>query len=417
MSQKKPYSEAVSTGQYVKKTGLSGKYDNVRRFWEDEATRLFLRPYIKAIVDTKTARLERLKILDIGCGAGDGFDLLMGMTTKDRGIFEYAVELINQEMLGLYLGIDINRDLLLQARELCGQNGKISFREGDFTKGLPTGEGPFDIYFTSYGTLSHNHDAQTVELLADIARNCRDSTLVIGDWLGRYSYEWQDLWVGEPLPETFMDYRISYIYPPEERQNAAIASFPLRLASREEICGLVDKVSELTGRKIIVRNIFDRSLFVGRHMDTGEYNPHCPPMREVVNSLIEPNVRTDLTGLIIDYFPRAGFDRLNAFFDGFSMCWNTLVRHTLEFLSDFGEKPVNRENIEERCMFYPEPLRHAVLTMKKVVEATGLLPGDTRANIIEPQLAYALRKLEMDMQPGAGVGHGLVVILEINPQQ
>ena len=416
MSQKKPYSEAVSTGQYVKKTGLSGKYDNVRRFWEDEATRLFLRPYIKAIVDAKTARLERLKILDIGCGAGDGFDLLMGMTAKDRGIFEYAVELINPEMLGLYLGIDINQNLLRQAREFCGQNGKISFREGDFTKSLPTGEGPFDIYFTSYGTLSHNHDAQTVELLADIARNCRDSTLVIGDWLGRYSYEWQDLWVGEPLPETFMDYRISYIYPPEERQNAEIAAFPLRLASREEICGLIDKASELAGRKILVRKIFDRSLFVGRHMDTGEYNSHCPPMREVVNSLIEPNVRTDLAGLIIDYFPRTGFDRLNAFFDGFSMCWNTLVRHTLEFLSDFGEKPVSRDNIEERCMFYPEPLRHAVLTMRKVIDATGLLPGDTRANIIEPQLAYALRKLEMDMQPGAGVGHGLIAILEINPQ-
>jgi len=53
------------------------------------------------------------------------------------------------------------------------------------------------------------------------------------------------------------------------------------------------------------------------------------------------------------------------------------------------------------------------MTMKKVINATGLLPGDTRANIIEPQLAYALRKLEMDMQPGFGVGHGLIGILEI----
>ena len=413
MSQKKPYSEAASSGQYVKKTGLSGKYDNVRRFWEDEATRLFLRPYLKALVDTKTARLERLKILDIGCGAGDGFDLLMGMTVKDRGIFEYAVELINQEMLGVYLGIDINQDLLLQAGDLYGQNGKITFREGDFTKGLPTEEGPFDIYFTSYGTFSHNRDAQTVDLLADIARSCQDYALVICDWLGRYSYEWQDLWVEEPLPETFMEYRISYIYSPEERQNAAIASFPLRLASREEVCGLIDEASQRAGAEIRVKKIFDRSLFVGRHMDTGEYNAHCPPMREVVNSLLEPNVRTDLTGLIIDYFPRKGFERLNAFFNGFSMCWNTLVRHTMEFLSEFGNGSADLRTIEERCTFYPEPLRNAVLTMKNVIEATGLLPGDTRANIIEPQLAYALRKLEMDMQPGAGVGHGLGAILEI----
>jgi SAM-dependent methyltransferase len=413
MSQERPYSEAASTGQYVKKTGLSGKYDNVRRFWEDESTRLFLRPYLKALVDAKAAKLERLRILDIGCGAGDGFDLLMGMTVKDRGLFEYAVELINPEMLGTYIGIDINRDLLRQAEDLYGQSEKVSFRVGDFTKGLPAEEGPFDIYFTSYGTFSHNHDAQTVDLLAGIAQSCRDYALVICDWLGRYSYEWQDLWVDEdPLPETFMDYRISYIYSPEERQTADIASFPLRLVSRREVEGLIAEASRRAGTEIRAGKIFDRSVFVGRHMDTGEYNGHCPPMREVVNSLLEPNVRTDLTGLIIDYFPKKAFGKLNAFFEGFSMCWNTLVRHTMEFLSDFGKEP-DAGSIEGRCMFYPEPLRNAVLTMKKVIDATGLLPGDTRANIIEPQLAYALRKLEMDMQAGAGVGHGLVAILEI----
>jgi SAM-dependent methyltransferase len=413
MSQKKPYSEAVSTGQYVKKTGLSGKYDNVRRFWEDEVTRLFMRPYLRNLVDAKSGRLERLKILDIGCGSGDGFELLMGMTAKDRGIFEYAVELINKEMLGLYLGIDINEDLLQQAREVHGQNERVAFRDGDFTKGLPA-DGPFDIYFTSYGTLSHNRDAQTVDLLAAIAGDCRDYALVICDWLGRYSYEWQDLWIEDSLSETFMDYRISYIYPPEERQNAAIASFPLRLASGSEVCRMIEEASQRAGTEMRIRRIFDRSIFVGRHMDTGEYNAHCPPIREVVNSLLEPNVRTDLTGLIIDYVPRRGFDRLNAFFDGFSMCWNMLVRHTMKFLSYFGQDSADWRAIEERCLFYPDPLKKAVLTMKNVIDATGLLPGDTRANIIEPQLAYALRRLEMDMQQGAGTGHGLVAIIEIS---
>jgi hypothetical protein len=43
----------------------------------------------------------------------------------------------------------------------------------------------------------------------------------------------------------------------------------------------------------------------------------------------------------------------------------------------------------------------------------GDLPGDSRANIIEPQLAYALRKLEMELQTGDGVGHGLVGVFEI----
>jgi hypothetical protein len=59
----------------------------------------------------------------------------------------------------------------------------------------------------------------------------------------------------------------------------------------------------------------------------------------------------------------------------------------------------------------------AVETMQRVVNTTGGLPGDSRANIIEPQLAYALRRLEMELQSGAGTGHGLVGILKINKRR
>ena len=78
-------------------------------------TRLFIRPYLKEAVDRKAQRLERLRILDVGCGGGDGYDLLMGITAKDVGIYEYAVDLINPEQLGFYRGIDINPDLIEQA--------------------------------------------------------------------------------------------------------------------------------------------------------------------------------------------------------------------------------------------------------------------------------------------------------------
>jgi len=413
MGVKRPYTDALSTGHYAKKSGLSGKYDNVRRFWEDDATRLFIRPYLKELIDRKSRTLERFRILDLGCGAGDGFDLLMGIMLKDVGIYEYAINLINPEMLGLYMGIDINGDLLTQAREIYGANEKVVFQEADFTTGIPVDDRPFDIYFTSYGTLSHNHDHQTTRLLGEIARHCENSALIICDWLGRYSYEWQELWEGEPLWETFMDYRISYIYPPDERTSAEIQSFPLRIISRQEILGIIREASAQSGISIEVKRIFDRSIMVGRHMDTREYNRHAPPIREVVNSLLEPNVRTSLEPLIIDYIPKKGFDSMNAFLDGFTMCWNKLVEHTIRFLSLFQKDSEKRDGIEELYTFYPDPLKVTVKTMEKVIKATGDLPGDSRANIIEPQLAYALRKLEMDMQPGLGTGHGLVAILEV----
>jgi hypothetical protein len=39
--------------------------------------------------------------------------------------------------------------------------------------------------------------------------------------------------------------------------------------------------------------------------------------------------------------------------------------------------------------------------------------GDPRANVIEPQLGYALRGLELTMQKGMGTGHGLVGVFEV----
>ncbi len=409
-----PYTEAANTGQYTKKTGLSGKYDNVRRFWEDEVTRLFLRSSLKEIVDEKAGKLQRLRILDLGCGAGDGYDLLTGITAKDVGIYEYAVALINQDLLGFYKGIDLNIDLISQAVEMYGSNDKIVFTPGDISTGLDIKDEPFDVYFSSYGTMSHFTSQQMIKLLSDIAAHCGDEALVVLDWLGRYSYEWQDLWSFKTDEETFMDYRISYIYPPEERDSVDIQSFPLKLLSEKEVMEIVKGAAAISGTEIKIQRLFDRSVFVGRHIDTGDYNRHCTPVREAVNSLLEPNIRTDLTTLIVDYVPRHGFTEFNRFFEKFTMSWNSLVKHTTEFLDEYEENNGHVENSVDLYKFYPESLRNAVETMHRVVNTTGNLPGDSRANIIEPQLAYALRRLEMDLQSGVGTGHGLVGILKIN---
>ncbi len=409
-----PYTEAASTGQYVKKSGLTGKYDNVRRFWEDEVTRLFLRPYLKEIVDDKARKLERLRILDLGCGAGDGYDLLTGITAKDVGMFEYAVTLINQDLLGFYKGVDLNIDLISQAIEIYGSNDKVVFEPGDISKGLDIDDDTFDVYFSSYGTMSHFTTQQMVKLLSDIAAHSDREALVVLDWLGRYSYEWQDLWSLNTDEEDFMDYRISYIYPPEERNSVDIQSFPLKLTSQKEVMDIVKGAEAVSGSKIEVLTLFDRSMFVGRHMDTGDYNRHCTPVREAVNSLLEPNIRTDLSTLIVDYVPRHGFTELNKFFEKFTMSWNTLVKHTVEFLMEYEENDGQTESPVDLYKFYPDPLRRAVVTMQRVINNTGDLPGDSRANIIEPQLAYSLRRLEMELQSGAGTGHGLVGILKIS---
>ena len=52
--------------------------------------------------------------------------------------------------------------------------------------------------------------------------------------------------------------------------------------------------------------------------------------------------------------------------------------------------------------------------MKRIVKKAAVTDiGNARANLVEPQLAYCLREIEMGLQKGLGCGHGLVVIFEV----
>ncbi|MCD4755135.1 MAG: class I SAM-dependent methyltransferase [Deltaproteobacteria bacterium] len=417
MSEKEAYSQAAGTGKYDKASGLLGKYDNVRRFWEDQVTGIFLRPALNEMVEQKKAHLERLRILDLGCGSGDGYDLIMGVTAKDPGIYEYITAVITPDMLKEYVGIEINDKLIKQAEADYGHYPKVRFIQDDLSTGLPESvkkQDPFDIYLTSYGTMSHFHDEQNVKIISDICRHAPEKALFMGDWLGRYSYEWQDLWHYPPDQEYFMDYRISYIYPEEIRDRADAAVFPLRLITRDEVMRIMDEAAAESGAEIKPLAFFDRSILIGRHTDTGDYNKNCPKLRTQVNSLFEGYVRTDLESLLVDYVPFQDFGYLNNFFEMFFMSCNALIQYTISLLSEYDSETENMPTVPDVLPYYPEPLKDAMHSMRRLIEGTAWLKwGDVRANVIEPHLGYSLRKLEMDMQPGTGMGHSLVGIFEI----
>ncbi len=402
-----PYYQALRTGQYEKPTGLGGKYDNVRRYWEDEVTGLFLRPYLESLIAEKRNKNGLVRILDLGCGSGDGYDLLTNIPASGTSLSDREFRLITPDMLGIYKGFDINPMLIEQGKSLHSGNEKVDLFVADFSQGLPpeVGETPYDLYFTSYGTLSHNEDEQSIKLLSDIAQHSGEHSLVVGDWLGRYSYEWQSLWTEDLGKVKFMDYVISYLYSAEERVGKELEHFPLRLMSRQEIENVITTASANAGIEIKSRKIFDRSVLVGRHMDTAEYNKHCQSLRQTVNSLFEIGMRTELEAVLLDYHSEPGFDSLNDFFRNMAASWNALVQFTIDLLhSPRGS----------RIPAHPEALRRAMQVVKRAVKsAVELEMGDPKANIIEPQLGYALRGLEMGSQQGMGVGHGLVAIMEI----
>ena len=415
------YTEAVRSGLYAKKSGLVGKYDNVRRYWEDELTRMHLRPHLQKLIERSLARMRRLRIMDLGCGGADGYELLAGVRQRDAQLKQVEVDLLQDPILGLYRGLDLNADLLAQARAIYGSSAKMIFEQGDFTKGLPGGadEKSYDLYFTSFGTFSHhNTDETAVRLLAEIAQRVQHYTVIVCDWLGRYSYEWQTLWTNEPTERLNMDYVVSYIYGEEERERRRdeLQHLTLRLMGREEAEAIVARASEEAGIEIRPLQFFDRSVFTGRHMDTREYNLHAQPIRNAVNSLHEPNLRTELGSLLVDYVPRPGFEFLNDYFEHLQMCWNTLVKYVDGLLDCYDEgKRDFVDPVPPIPASYPPPLRDMMERMERVVQGIGwLVYGLPRENIIEPQLGYSLRYLINNLQQGQGCAHGLVGIFEVD---
>jgi hypothetical protein len=203
-----------------------------------------------------------------------------------------------------------------------------------------------------------------------------------------------------------MDYVISYIHAGDKGNQEELTHFPLRIMARREVLKVYRRARARSERSIVLRKLADRSSFVGRHMDTAQYNTHCQPLRRLVNSIFEPNVTTELDTLLINYVPKEGFEEINAYHERVAGWWNYLVTFT-----QVGLEQRVLPAAPERA---PLVVRRALATMKGVLGiAARTKIGNPRASLVEPQLGYCLREIEMGLQKGLGCGHGLVAIFEV----
>jgi SAM-dependent methyltransferase len=404
------YGKFVSSGYYQKNLGgLRGKYDNIRKYWEDEITRFAIRPFLLDTIHSCLMRLERLRVVDLGCGSGQGYELLTTIKKDEVGIDAHDHDLLGPDMFGSYLGLDISQDMVDQANAMYAKDEKIRFGQADLNEGLGIANEstPFDLYYSSYGSLSHLNDDSLENLLVEIARHARDGSLIVGDWLGKYSYEWQCYWNLEP-GDSYRDYTMSWIK--DGALHEEVDSFPIRYWSRPELEALIKRASDKAKVVIEPLRFMDRSIFVGRHMDTRQYNPHAQPIRNFANMLHEDNLRTNLEHLIINYVPYNGFDEQNRYFEKLQVAWNNIVHFLIERIS-----PKARKNLLQKYSSVDKKVFTIIKTLDRIIENVQWIEfGDPRANIIEPQLGYALRSLELAFQEGKGYSHGLVGILKVH---
>ncbi|MDJ0800002.1 MAG: class I SAM-dependent methyltransferase [Calothrix sp. MO_167.B12] len=407
------YSQAVKEGKYDLYVGnLFGKYDNVRTYWEDQLNRIIFRPFLRDVVERRQQENQGVRIMDLGSGSGQGYEILTKIDHHDLDLGLQHQRILPESDIDWYLGLDISKAMVDKGQALFEDKSNVKFVQQDLREGLgriKTEEEPFEIYFSSYGSLSHLSRQELVRLLQDICQHGANDSLVVLDLVGRYSIEWPDFWSATSEDEKMRDYSMSYLYSEPVRNQLDIETFPLRFWIGDEVKELAKELTADTGVGVEVVKLVDRSMLVGRHTDTREFNQNLKPIRRLVNSLHEDYLRTDLEELILTPDMVPNHPQVAPFLWQLIESWNILVK--------FCQKRLNHgmalQELEEWDHF-SKPLQFALMTMDRVIADVGWMwYGDPRANIIEPQLGYALRTLEYEMQKGIGCGHGLVAILKI----
>jgi SAM-dependent methyltransferase len=405
------YTETVARGHYGRNLGgLHGKHDNVRTYWEDEITRRVLRPYVRERGVACAAANRGLRVVDLGCGAGQGYELLTQIRQSNLSLQAPERFVLEPEQIGLYLGLDISESMVEQGRQNYRDRRHIRFAAADLREGLGLAgaEAPFDLYASSYGSLSHLSGEELASCLRAVARHGGPGSVVVLDLVGRFSPEWPGYWGAECEDEKVRPYSMSYLF--DEGERGAVEEFRLRFWTGDGVRELCRRVSEETRVAVEVVELVDRSVFVGRHVDTGEYGCTLPPLRRLVNQLYELNVRTNLRELLFDFRPVPDFAELSTYFEEVAHAWNTVVEFAGTRLGGSRVDLVGMEGWRE----FPAPLQMALVTFDRIVDSVAWIDvGDVRANLIEPQLAYVLSRMEHQLQRGIGGGHGLLAVLRL----
>lgn len=279
----KTYTEAVQRGDYELYEGnLSGKYDNVRTYWEDQLTRFVLRPFLSKIVSDKQATKKRSRILDMGCGAGQGYELITKIDKHDIDLRLHHDRVLPEDDIEVFLGMDLNEAMVEKGNETFKDKPNIKFILGDLRDGLGAvrDEQPFDIYFSSYASLSHLKRHDLLNLLVDICNHGNNDSLIFMDFLGRYSIEWPNYWDAKTEEEKIRDYSMSYLYN-GNGQDAEVEHFPVRYWTGAEVEDLVRELVMETKIHVDILAKSDRSILVGRTPIQENITPNSPPSGEL----------------------------------------------------------------------------------------------------------------------------------------
>jgi len=402
------YEIAVRRGYYgVSESGLFGKKDNVRKYWEDIFIKLAIRPAIERGLEHK----DKIRIVDLGCGSGEGLELLTHIPPSTPIKTANKEFVITDGDIEIYKGIDISPSMVEQGRKNYADMAQAEFVQADLSEGFPLlKDDPYDIYFSSYAPLSHLDYAELEHLAQQIFSHISGRGYMVFDLHGRYSPEWPRYWSKDcrsPLP-----YTMAYLLPPQEQNPEKIKWFDVTYYSGSELSQLIETAAEAAGKKAKIITMQDRSILVGRHMDTCLFKKQRHQIRAEVNRLFERDYRETINGLSldIDYLQEVKEVNQEAWtriFDYYNL-WQTIV-NTLQALISGNNAEVKRI-IESSCEKLTDDLKMLAWLYRNADRFPAI---NFWASVMGPQVACVLRNLELSLPQGLGCGHGLFCVVEI----
>jgi SAM-dependent methyltransferase len=403
------YETAVRLGFYgADSSGLTGKKDNVRKYWEDIVIKLSVRPFVERLLERK----ESIRVIDLGSGSGEGVELLTHIPVSDALRSVDKPFLLDRDAIGSYVGLDISPGMVEQGQINYADWPNARFAEADLAKGFPLlDQEPFDLYFSSYASLSHLTPTQLSRLIRDITEHvCRRAYLVL-DLMGRFSPEWPGYWATNR--PRMLPYNMGYLFHSQGRQHRQVDSHNVCYWAAGDLKTFIDSLSAVPGKSVRIVELRDRSVLVGRHIDTGSFNGQPRWIRNAVNRLFHRDYRGSVSELLVDVSfvdeyrsarPEA-WERIELHREQ----WNTVIRF-VDALARSGNGAV-REALEQAPAGVADDLKLLEWLHRNAARFPVV---DFWASVMGPQIACVLRNLELSLPEGLGCGHGLLCILEIS---
>ncbi len=402
------YEIAVRRGYYgVSESGLFGKKDNVRKYWEDIFIKLAIEPAIERILEYK----NKIRVVDFGCGSGEGLELLTHIPPSTTFKTSNKEFVITEEDIEIYKGIDISPAMVEQGKQNYAYLPRAKFVQADLSEGFPlTKDDPYDIYFSSYASLSHLDYAELEQLTRQIFSHINSRGYMFFDLHGRYSPEWPKYW-GKDCHRS-LPYNMAYLLPPQEQDPEKIKWFDVTYYSGCELNELIESAANASGKKAKIVTMQDRSIFVGRHMDTCLFKKQRHQIRAEVNRLFERDYRETINGLNldIDYLQESREVNQQAWtriYDYYNL-WQTVI-NTLQALIAGNNAEVKRI-IESSGGKLTDDLKMLAWLYRNADRFPAI---NFWASVMGPQVACVLRNLELSLPQGLGCGHGLFCVVEI----